>query len=234
MFNNASKFPLWSLKLAVVLTGRPTGVCDELKKRISELGCIFVHIPKCAGNAVQDSLFGEIVFGHQTIRQYQLALSPANYKKAWKFTITRDPLQRLISAWRFLRAGGLHLNDAKYFSENLSKFKTFDHFVNDWLIYQNLSQCGCAHFKTQVHYITGFDDRIAMDYTIKLDDLQAEYENLRVRFGGRLLAERNRAQGGKVDLKSFITSKETYRNISSVYADDIKLLGYRSSCMDAL
>ena len=106
MFNNANKFPLWSLKLAVKLTGRPTGVSEGLKNDISDLGCIFIHIPKCAGNAVQKSLFGEVVFGHQTIRQYQLALGSSEYRKAWKFAITRDPFERIVSAWRFLKNGG--------------------------------------------------------------------------------------------------------------------------------
>ena len=116
MFNNANKFPLWSLKLAVKLTGRPTGVSEGLKNDISDLGCIFIHIPKCAGNAVQKSLFGEVVFGHQTIRQYQLALGSSEYRKAWKFAITRDPFERIVSAWRFLKAGGLHAHDEKYYS----------------------------------------------------------------------------------------------------------------------
>lgn len=226
MFNNINKFPLWSLKLAVKLTGRPTGVSERLKNDISDLGCIFIHIPKCAGNAVQKSLFGEVVFGHQTVRQYQLALGSSEYRKAWKFAITRDPWERIVSAWRFLKAGGLHAHDEKYYSENLGEFQTFDHFVNDWLVNQDLSRCGCVHFKPQVHYIKGFDGHVAIDYILKLSDLQTEYEKLREKFNGVALIENNLAQGGKVDFRSFITSNETYKNLAKVYAEDIRLLGY--------
>ena len=93
--------------MAVKLSGRPTGVSDELKSRISRAGLYFYPHPKCAGNAVQKSLFGEVVFGHQTIRQYQVALPKVTYQNAWKFTIVRDPFERVVSAWRFLKAGGL-------------------------------------------------------------------------------------------------------------------------------
>ena len=124
------RLPLWALKVVTRLSGRPTGVSDELRRSVSDLGCIFIHIPKCAGNAVQKSLFGEVVFGHQTIRQYQVALPKVTYQNAWKFTIVRDPFERVASAWRFLKAGGLHKHDADYFAENLSRYASFDHFVN--------------------------------------------------------------------------------------------------------
>jgi len=218
--------PLWALKAATKLSGKDTGISDELKHRISELGCIFIHIPKCAGNAVQQSLFREVVFGHQTIRQYQIALPKPLYDKTWKFTVTRDPWERIVSAWRFLKAGGLHKHDADYFAENLSRYASFDHFVNDWLVYQDLDQCGCVHFKTQMHYIKGFDGNLSLDCIVKLSDLSGEYEKLKRRFGGGELIVDNETKGALVDHGSFYTSKETAANISRIYAEDIELLDY--------
>lgn len=229
MLHVKNKLPLWSLKIAVKLLGRPTGISDELKSRISDLGCIFIHIPKCAGNAVQKSLFGEVVFGHQTIRQYQVALPESVYQNAWKFTITRDPFERIVSAWRFLKAGGLYANDEKYFAETLSQYETFDHFVNDWLVYQDLNQCGCVHFKTQLHYIHDFNEKIAMDHMVKLPDLSVEYPKLRNRFGGDELIADNKTKGESVDLSSYYTGEETLKNIASIYVEDIQALGYSTN-----
>ena len=214
--------------MVVKLSGKSTGVSNDLKKRISELGCIFIHIPKCAGNAVQQSLFGDIVFGHQTVRQYQLGLPRDTYRKAWKFTITRDPWERIVSAWRFLKAGGYHENDSKYFAETLSQYATFDHFVNDWLVCQDLDQCGCAHFKTQLHYLRNLRGEVAMDRIIKLSDLSDEYPELRNRFGGGDLMVYNKFTEGRVDYHSYFTSQETLMNIAKIYADDIQVLGYSS------
>ena len=225
-----NKLPLWSLKLAVKLLDRPTGVSEEAKKQIAYLGCIFIHIPKCAGHAMQKSLFGKRIFKHQTIRQYQIALPSPLYRNAWKFTVTRDPWERIVSAWRFLKAGGYHAhdNDEKYFKENLSLYPSFDHFVNDWLVYQDLKQCGCVHFKPQLHYLTAFDGSVPMDYMVKLTDLAGEYENLRRRFDGGELIVDNATKGGQVDYRSFYTSAETFANVSSIYADDIRVLSYSS------
>ena len=234
------KLPLWCLKSAAKLFGRSTGVSDEISKQISDLGCIFIHIPKCAGNAVQQSLFGDLVFGHHTIRQYQIALPSDRYRKAWKFTVTRDPWERVISGWRFLKAGGYHAQDANYFAETLSEHSTFDHFVNDWLVYQNLDDCGCVHFKPQLHYLIEFDGSLPMDYMVKLADLPNEFKKLRQRFKGRELSVRNKTKGGTVDYRSFYTSAETFANVSRIYAEDIRVLGYLphvdswASCEDAL
>lgn len=228
MLREKNRLPLWSLKIAVKMLGRSTGVPDELKSRISDLGCIFIHIPKCAGMTVQNSLFGEVVFGHQTIRQYQVALSKATYKSAWKFTITRDPFERIVSAWRFLKAGGYNPNDEKYFAKNLSQYPSFDHFVNDWLIHQDLNQCGCVHFKTQLHYIHDFNGEIALDQTIKLSDLADKYSEIRNRFGGGELIVRNKTKGKSIDFRSYYTNQETLMNIAKIYDDDIQVLGYSS------
>jgi len=224
-----NRLPLWSLKLAVQLLGRPTGVSEELKGHVSDLKCIFIHIPKCAGHALQKSLFGKRLFGHQTIRQYQIALPRKVYREAWKFTVTRDPWERIVSAWRFLKAGGCNANDANYFAENLSQFATFDHFVNDWLVYQNLNQCGCAHFKAQLHYLLELDGSLPMDYMVKLADLASEYGKLRQRFGGGELIVDNATAGGPVDYRSFYESDETFANVVKIYSEDIRLLGYSSS-----
>ena len=224
------KLPLWSIKLAVNLLGRPTGVSDKIKKEIADRECIFIHIPKCAGHAMQKSLFGKRIFKHQTIRQYQIALPSSLYRKAWKFTVTRDPWERIASAWRFLKAGGYHAhdNDEKYFTKNLSQYPSFDHFVNEWLVYKELSQCGCVYFKPQLHYLTAFDGSVPVDYMVKLTDLAGEYENLRRRFDGGELIVDNATKGEPVDYRSFYTSAETFANVSRIYADDIRVLGYSS------
>jgi chondroitin 4-sulfotransferase 11 len=219
MIGGIDKLPLCCLKVAVKLSGRPTGVSAEVGQYIVNRGCIFIHIPKCAGSAVQKGLFGSYIFGHQTIRQYQVALRRGVYRDAWKFTVTRNPWERIVSAWRFLMSGvsgetRLSAKDAKFFAENLSQYPSFDHFVNDWLVEQNLGQCGCVHFKPQLHYLTAFDGSVPMDSMVKLTDLAGEYEKLRRRFDGGELIVDNATRGRPVDYRSFYTSEETFTNVS--------------------
>jgi len=226
MSQHKTRMPLWSRKLAVKLSGKDTGVSDEVKHRISELGCIFIHIPKCAGNSVQQGLFGDVVFGHQTIRQYQVALSASEYRNAWKFTVTRNPWKRIASAWRYMKKGGGNDRDKVFFETTLSAYKTFDDFVNKWLVHQNLELCGCAHFKPQMHYISQFGGSLSMDFIGKLSRLQDDYAEMRERLGGGELGFYNQTEDEPFDYEQLYANKETYDNIAKIYADDIEILGY--------
>ncbi len=213
--------------MGVKLLGKPTGVSDELKSRISELGCIFIHIPKCAGTAVQKSLFGDTYFGHQTIRQYQVALPNSLYRRSWKFAVTRCPWERLVSAWLFLKSGGYHINvDEVFFDEHLSRYPTFDHFVNDWLVYQDIDQCGCVHFKSQLHYLCNFKGEIAVDYLVKLTDINEGYSYMKGIVGGGELIVWNQNQGLCENHMSYYTSEETFNNVAELYKEDVRQLGY--------
>ena len=218
--------PLWAVKILVELTDRPTGISEKIKNGVSEHGCVFIHIPKCAGNSVQQGLFGDIIFGHQTIRQYQVALSGSEYRNAWKFTVTRNPWKRIASAWRYMKKGGGNDRDKVFFEKTLSVYKTFDDFVNEWLVHQNLELCGCAHFKPQMHYISQFGGSLSMDFIGKLSRLQDDYVEMRERLGGGELGFYNQTQYEPVDYEQLYANKETYDNIAKIYADDIEILGY--------
>ena len=84
---------------------------------------IFVHVPKTAGNSVQNALFpysedkrtvisgkdeveqfgvshpGSDLWKHSTIAEYQKALEPAFFDAALKITVLRNPWDRMISAY---------------------------------------------------------------------------------------------------------------------------------------
>jgi len=218
--------PLWAVKMLVELTDRPTGISESMKNSVVDRGCIFIHIPKCAGNSVQQGLFGDVIFGHQTIRQYQVALSGSEYRNAWKFTVTRNPWKRIASAWRYMKKGGGNDRDKVFFETTLSAYKTFDDFVNNWLVHQNLELCGCAHFKPQMHYISQFGGSISMDFIGKLSRLQDDYVEMRERLGGGELGFYNQTQNEPVDYEQLYANKETYDNVAKIYANDIEILGY--------
>ena len=48
--------------------------------------CIFVHIPKCAGISVCNSLFGGEAGWHIQIRKYQIAFTKSEFESYFKFT----------------------------------------------------------------------------------------------------------------------------------------------------
>jgi hypothetical protein len=103
---------------------------------IGRSGCLFVHIPKCAGTAVEVALgvaeeYPDIglkktvtrphiasLFGggmqHLTIREIRRNFSDLSAQSSWSFSIVRDPVDRFIShvLWKHHRFAESPLDDA--------------------------------------------------------------------------------------------------------------------------
>src|SRR3546814_16910974 len=66
---------------------------------------IFIHIPNAAGMSMVSALYGMDSSVHDTWREYYRR-SPSKFKTYFKFSIVRNPEDRLISAYNYLMAGG--------------------------------------------------------------------------------------------------------------------------------
>jgi hypothetical protein len=65
---------------------------------------LFVHVPKNAGTTIASALYGSWI-GHRTALFCQ-ASDPAFFRRSTRFAVLRDPVDRFISAYWFLRNGG--------------------------------------------------------------------------------------------------------------------------------
>ena len=83
-------------------------------KPFDQCGCIFIHIPKCAGVSVSKALFGNLAGGHSRVVDYQLVFNSNEYSNYFKFTFVRNPWDRLVSAFFFLKKGGFNDADKKW------------------------------------------------------------------------------------------------------------------------
>lgn len=82
----------------------PDGKRRRLFRTIEAAGALFIHIPKNAGMAISQALYGEQVF-HPTIRYYG-RFAPRLVETLPSFAVWRDPVERFLSAYRFARTGG--------------------------------------------------------------------------------------------------------------------------------
>ncbi len=134
---------------------------------------IFIHIPKAAGVSVNTALYGRFM-GHATaseIRRY----APRVFQSYPSFAITRNPWARCVSAYRFTQVGsgqgdgpvaGIY-NVKKY---KTLQFRTFQAFVEEWLIYQDLNQLDYV-FQPQLNYIADANRNIIVSHVGKLEDI---------------------------------------------------------------
>jgi hypothetical protein len=196
---------------------------DYTFKPFDDLGCIFVHIPKCAGVSVARSLFGNLGGGHETISHYRLVFGAREFDRYFKFSIVRNPWDRLVSAYLFLKRGGMNPADRAWAEANLSEYGDFGSFVRGWLTHGNALTY--HHFRPQVHYLLDSDGRMPFDFVGSFETLAEDYRRIAARLGtDGPLAEQNR--GAPRDHRAFY-DEETVAIVGRVYADDAARLGYQ-------
>lgn len=204
------------------------------RKTISEEGysysqfdrmkCIFVHIPKCAGVSMCKSLFGNLGGGHQTASHYRLAFDYDEYSNYFKFTVVRNPWDRLVSAFKFLKAGGFNSQDRLWAEKNLAQFHDFESFVLGWVSKENI--WNYYHFRPQYHYICDCRGRLDVDFVAYFETLGEDFKGIVDRLGVSASLEflnKGASEGANyTDYYNEIT-KEIVRD---VYSRDVELLEY--------
>lgn len=191
-------------------------------KPFDDTKSIFIHIPKCAGVSVNRTLYGNLAGGHRTFEQYLGAFEPRNVLDYFKFTIVRNPWDRLVSAFHFLREGGFSEKDRALAESEFSAYSDFDAFVREWLSPENLWKF--PHFTPQHHFILERQRKIKLDYIGLFENLEADFSDIARRIGidGKLEGSNRSSHRNYRDYYT----EETKAFVAGVYAEDIALFGY--------
>ncbi|MGN6555677.1 MAG: sulfotransferase family 2 domain-containing protein [Verrucomicrobiota bacterium] len=194
----------------------------RLRKQSQEHRCIFIHIPKCAGTSLRQSLALN-AGGHRTIMGYRTMLPRTVFESCFKFTFVRNPWDRLASAFFFLKNENMESNH-KWARKHLADFDTFENFVRRWVTRETVWLN--SHFLPQFHFVTLEDTRPAVDfigyYENLADDFSFICERLKVRVN---LREENQNPRRSRDFREYYDD-ETRQIVADAYAEDIKLFGY--------
>jgi hypothetical protein len=201
------------------IEGDDPGTLPWLRK-----GCIFVHIPKTAGISIVSSLFGRYgAPGHLALGIYEAVLAPSVFSRSVKVAFVRNPWDRLVSAFEFLRAGGANEEDRRWSSAHLQGYADFGDFVRTWLDRRNIWRE--IHFVPQYSFVR-LRGRCLLDVTAHFETLEEDYAALAVRFGGApKLESLNRTGSRSRDYRAYY-DPQTTRRVADVYREDIALFGY--------
>jgi hypothetical protein len=188
------------------------------------LGCIFIHVPKCAGISVGKALFGVVPGSHISVLTYQLIYPREEYERYFKCAFIRNPWDRLLSAFRFLTSGGMTEKDRRWADANLKPFADFDDFVRRWVSLPNVSSW--QHFKPQHRFICDPWGRVQVDFVGRFERLEEDVSTIARRIGveGRL-PRLNQGPPRDADYRSYYTT-ETRDIVADAYRRDIELFGY--------
>jgi hypothetical protein len=187
--------------------------------------CLFIHIPKSAGVAVSTGLFGDRTSSHATILDYALAFDEREFDSLFKFTFVRNPWDRLVSAYLFLKQGGVHASDQLWSDRHLSSYGDFEHFVKGWVRKGNVE--ASLHFRPQVRFLCRpFSLRPLVDFVGYFENLPNDFASVAERLGiNGTLAKLNETANKRNDYKGYY-SATTRDIVSEVYRDDIAVFGY--------
>jgi len=195
------------------------------KKYNEDLCCIFIHIPKTAGTSIAVSLFGQEV-GHYSILRY-MQYKKQNINKFFKFAFVRNPWDRFLSAFLFLKGGGVTVEDKLWSKRYLSNFKDFESFVctlKDERYRKKILEW--KHFMPQWQFVCDSNSENRMDFIGQFENLGSDFEYVKKRLN----------VDEKISLKNLNASyKKNYRDhysfflqnlIYEIYKEDVKLFNY--------
>lgn len=191
-------------------------------KPFDDTRSIFIHIPKCAGLSVAHALYGNRAGGHLTLDEYLRIFEPAAIRQYFKFTFVRNPWDRLVSAFHFLKAGGISLRDQSWANGELGPYAEFDTFVRHWLNEKNIWKF--PHFHPQTHFALESSGHVTLEFVGRFENLAEDFAHVAGRLGtnATLAVTNPSAHAGYRDYYS-----ETARErVGQVYARDIAQFSY--------
>ena len=181
---------------------------------------IFIHIPKTAGSSVAQGL--AMSSRHVACLEYE-RINPRKFERFFKFAFVRNPWDRLVSTYFFLKNGGVNEIDRRFAAEKLAGYDNFGAFVEGWLSEKNI--WSWVHFKPQHYFICDAALRVRMDFVGRTETIAADFRTVCERLGvAAELKWTNR--GAHRPYGDYYTSALRDR-VAAVYANDIRIFGYR-------
>lgn len=151
---------------------------------------------------------------------YQQA-SPKRFEKFYKFAFVRNPFDRALSGYSYLKVGGNQMEDIAI-AEYLCKYNSFDEFVVGELL--NGSMIYHPIFRPQSWYLCDWKGVIKVNYWGKFETIGVDFENVAQalclkNFNGLPIVNKSPKKVDKIGSKSKSI-------IADLYKEDFKYFGY--------
>lgn len=115
-------------------------------------GVVFIHVPKAAGTSVSDALYGRNI-GHWSLSNLW-DMYPHSMRAYRTCAVVREPVSRFVSAFHYLKKGGMNSYDKAFSEKYLAQFNTAEqcalHLINGA---SKKAILEFEHFRTQVSWI---------------------------------------------------------------------------------
>jgi len=187
---------------------------------------LFIHIPKSAGISIREAIYGQPVGYHRTISDYSLCFDKETYDSLWKFTFVRNPFNRVISAFFYLKQGGRSYIDHIVKQKLLDQYSTFPEFVLALDRMRHLMEL--VHLRPQESFLKNpTNGNIEADFIGRFESIQQDFQLVCERLGIRQdpLPRRNTRRAASIEHASYYNAR-TRKIISGLYKRDFEAFGY--------
>ncbi|MFC3286228.1 sulfotransferase family 2 domain-containing protein [Litchfieldella rifensis] len=187
---------------------------------------IFIHIPKTAGNAIMKSLYGAPATGHDYAMRY-LKYDAEKFYSYYKFAVVRNPWDRLVSSFFYLKQGGMGFFDKDFANKYLSTIDSFDYFLDkmaDDLKYRE-KILSWVHFVPQTKFICDPSGNVLVDEVLKIENIDDAFGDLKIKLG-KQSASLIRHNDSKRDSYKFYYNNKGVDVVQYIYTQDVNRLGY--------
>jgi hypothetical protein len=181
---------------------------------------IFVHVPKNAGNAIMNNLFNVKGQGHNRIGEYEL-YDCVRFNNSFKFGVVRHPIDRFISAFEYLKSGGMGSYDLEFSEKYLKNYNTSEDLCRSMMSSKTLENTilNWTHFIPQFEYFES-NGAFKLDYLICYDNLQVGIAEVRNKLGMDESLEVENINTTKRE-KTLISDSLVEEYLLSLYSQDI-------------
>ena len=185
--------------------------------------CIFIHIPKAAGISVNKALFGNYVGAHRSVRDYKKIYPKATFDSYYKFSIVRNPWDRLYSAYTFLKKGGMNDYDYKFMLKELDTIVSFEQFVMEWLNDETIYSY--IHFIPQLDFLQDEQGNCPLDFIGRFENLNEDFAEISKSINSKSKLKHLNNTSRKITYKDVYT-EEMIIKVSNLYKQDIDFFNY--------
>lgn len=200
----------------------------RMQQRWIKAGIVFVHIPKAAGTSMNLSLYGRFM-GHPHALDIE-RWGSSELKSVPSFAITRNPWDRLVSAYRFARrghgvGGGFQAGVRHPERYRLAEMDSFDSFVRNWLAKRDIAKLD-NFLQPQWAFVCDSHGKVLLDHVGRVEDLEPTLDFIRESIGRVAPIEQANRSGERVDYRDFYTP-ELAELTGRIYREDIEMFGYQ-------
>ena len=192
--------------------------------RNAELGLLFVHVPKGGGSSIEDQL--GVHHGHRSALYFRTA-DPALFARAHTFSIVRNPYDRLVSAFHYLKSHTRSPRDQAWARATLGACPDFAAFA------AALAEPGFRdrvlawlHFQPQWYYLCDRRGRLLVDEVGRLEALDAFAAAFNAAGHPVRLETGVRRRPSERDPWASYYDDATAATVAAMYARDFEIFGY--------